>query len=185
MVITAQFKRSDSAKAVTLIEVMVSVVILSIAAVGALGYQYYAARQSSIAAARIAATRTAQLLLEDWKSTGGSTIYDPTTLKLGFISHGLPYDFTLSQWTAVGSALNNSSYAISIDGIPMTLVLFWQDVDHDNTAGITLRQLTVVVRGLYEENADRISNPTSLTVTSGLAEPVILTAYVRLDETSG
>jgi prepilin-type N-terminal cleavage/methylation domain-containing protein len=185
MVIAVQRNRSGSAKAVTLIEVMVSMVILAIAAVGALGYQYYAAKQSKIAAAQTAAIRTAQLFLEDWKSTGGSSAYNPANLGLGFIAHSLPYEFTQSQWTALGTVLNNSAYTISIDSVPMETVLFWRNVDYDNSAGITLRQLTVVVRGIYEEGADRSFTPTSMTVTSGLTEPIILTTYVRLDAASG
>jgi hypothetical protein len=118
-------------------------------------------------------------------SAGGSTAYNPSVLRLGFVSHSLPYEFTQSLWTAMGFVLNNSSYTISINDTPMMLVLFWKDVDYDSTAEITLRQLTVVVRGLYEEGVDRSYTPTPLTVTSGLTEPVILTTYIRLDAASG
>lgn len=74
------------ARAVTLIEVIVALAVVVIASLGALGYQYYAAAQGRIAHAQTTSTRIAQLLLEDWKSTGGSEDYDPTALGLGFSS---------------------------------------------------------------------------------------------------
>ena len=76
--------RPKSVEAFTLIETMVAMVVLAIAALGALGYQYHAALQVRIAHAQTTGTRTAQLLLEDWKSTGGSEDYDPIALAMGF-----------------------------------------------------------------------------------------------------
>ncbi|MHC4423576.1 MAG: type IV pilus modification PilV family protein, partial [Planctomycetota bacterium] len=55
-------KRFKFAAAVTLIEVMVAMVVLAIAATGALGYQYHAAAQVRIARAETTATGIAQLL---------------------------------------------------------------------------------------------------------------------------
>ena len=66
----------------TLVEVMLSVAIITIAAVGSLGYQYHAAKHSYIARIQIVGSRTAQLLVEDWKSKGGSTSYDPTAMEM-------------------------------------------------------------------------------------------------------
>ncbi len=73
----------------TLVEALIAMAVLAIVALGAMGYQYYAALHARIARAQIIATRTAQLLLEDWKSTGdstggGLTTYDPYKLGLGF-----------------------------------------------------------------------------------------------------
>ncbi len=70
----------------TLIEQLVAAAILTVAAVGAFQYQYYTAAMGRIASGQTAAARAAHLLLEDWKSTGGSTAYDPSSLGLGFSS---------------------------------------------------------------------------------------------------
>ena len=86
-------KRLKCGRAVTLVEVMVAMAKTAIAALDTVGYQYHAARQSEVANAQIAATRTAQLLLEDCKSTGGSIEYDPTALRLGFSSAWLTPDY--------------------------------------------------------------------------------------------
>lgn len=142
---------------VTLVEVMVSMVILAIVALGALGYQYHAAREGRIAKAQITATRTAQLLLEDWKSTGGSTNYNPTTLGLGFLT---PPD-----------AADEADYFITVDYLPMYIVLSYNDVGTDDSAGIILREVSVTVswRRDHRVGSREINDPS-----------LVLTTYVNV-----
>ncbi len=176
-------KRPKFASAVTLIEVMLAMTILTIAALGALGYQYYAAGQARIARAQITGVRTAQLLLEDWKSAGGSEEYDLTALGLGFSSRL----FIPSQWSqghggGLGSPLRSSAYSTTVDGLPMLVTLRWEDVAHDTVAEIKLRQLAVIVR------FGEIDSQGNLTFPEGYLEkvsPLILTTYVRLDASGG
>jgi prepilin-type N-terminal cleavage/methylation domain-containing protein len=170
-------------KALTLIELMVAMAILAIAALGALSYQYYAAGHARIARAQITAVRTAQLLLEDWKSTGGSEAYDLTALGLGFSSRL----FTPSQWgqgqgEGLGSPLRSSAYAITVDGLPMLVTLRWEDVAQDTIAEIKLRQIAVIVRfGVIDDHGNLTFPESYLEHISSL----ILTTYVRLDASSG
>jgi prepilin-type N-terminal cleavage/methylation domain-containing protein len=163
-------------KAFTLIELMVAIAVIAIAAVGALDYQYYAVKHSRIAHAQITATRAAQLLLEDWKSVGGSTGYDPLNLQFGFSSAVVPTGFTMGQ--SLGSVLNNAIYTITVNNVPMLIMLSWNDIEHDSIAATTLRQLTAMVRWrqgyVLESEGDTLCD-----------SPVILTAYVRLDAGGG
>lgn len=176
-------KRPKFASAVTLIEVMLAMAILAIAALGSLSYQYYAAGHARIARAQIIAVRTAQLLLEDWKSTGGSEEYDLAALGLGFSSRL----FIPSQWSqghghGLGNPLRSSAYAITVDGLPMLVTLRWEDVAHDTIAEIKLRQLAVIVR------FGEIDNHGNLTFPERYLENIsslILTTYVRLDASGG
>jgi prepilin-type N-terminal cleavage/methylation domain-containing protein len=161
----------------TLVEVIIAMAILGIAAVGALGYQYYANMQARVAHAQITATRIGLLLLEDWKSTGGSGEYDPTTLEFGFESIFIPGYFSQGQGQGVGAPLRNEAYAITVDNVPLTMVLKWQDIQTDDTAQMTLRQLSAVVR--FDEPED-VSG--SLTLYN---PAIILTTYVRLDASGG
>ncbi len=170
-------KQAKSPTAHTLLEVMVATVVLAIAAVGALGYQYHAARQARVARAQIIATRTGQLLLEDWKSTGGSDDYDPTTLGLGFSSISIPQFFTEGQGKGSGAPLHSEAYAITIDGVPMQIVLRWEDIDTDEIAEMTLRQLAVVAK--FDE---ALGQSGSLAVYD---PAILLTSYVRLDASDG
>ena len=119
-------KQTRFATAVTLVEVMAATAVLGVATIGALSYQYHASGHNKIARAQICGTRTAQLLLEDWMSTGGSKEYDPTTLGLGF-------------------SIADGAYVVTVDDIPMLVRLAWKDVDHDADAEVTLRELSVTV----------------------------------------
>lgn len=156
----------------TLTELMVAMVLIAIAAVGTLDYQYHAVKHSRIAITQTTATRTAQLLLEDWISAAGSTTYNPANIQMGFTASAVPPGFTMGQ--TLGTALNNSVYNVTINNVPMQIILGYSDVDHDNISGITLRQLTAMVRW-------RMGQAIGTGGNSLCDSPVILTTYVRLD----
>ena len=147
-------------RGITLVEVIVAMVVLTIASLGALSYQYHAAVQAKVGNSQVTATRTAQLLLEDWKSTGGSTQYKPSTLELGFEQQNdLSY-----------------GYFITVDGLPMYINLAHKDVAYDDSAGITLREISVTTRWRKDYKEGRIAtDDTSL----------VLSTYVRLDAAGG
>jgi prepilin-type N-terminal cleavage/methylation domain-containing protein len=163
-------------KAFTLIELMMTIAIVVIAVVGTMGYQYYAAKQSQIAFAQTTATRTAQLLLEDWQSTGGATTYDPLQLQFGFSSAPVPSDFTMGL--SLGSVLNNVIYTITVNNVPMSIMLSWCDVANDSVAQTTLLQLRAMVRW---QQGYILQGGTTLCIS-----PVVLTtSYIRLDAQGG
>ena len=76
----------------TLIEVLVATLVISVAAMGVLSYGYHGARQRRMARAHAGAVRIGHLLLEDWKANGGSEFYaravsgthNPLELNMGF-----------------------------------------------------------------------------------------------------
>lgn len=156
---------------------MAATAVLIVAVLGALSYQYHASRNGQIAHVQITATRTAQLLLEDWMSTGGSEDYDPAALDLGFSSvMSTPTGFTTDD--GMGSPLHNGVYGITVDNVPMLAMLTRADIDYDAEAQITLRQLGVIINfGLASEND-------SPDWTKSM-RPVILTTYVRADASGG
>lgn len=170
-------KQRKFAAAITLIEVMAATAVLVIATTGTLSYQYHTARHVQIARAQVTATRTAQLLLEDWMSTGGSKNYNPATLGLGFSSAlVIPSHFSQAQGQGLGGPLHDAVYAITVDDVPMLVMLTWKDVAHDAEADVTLRQLGVIVEFSEEtQTTNRFEN----------IKPVILTTYVRLDAAGG
>lgn len=165
-------QRGGHADGLTLVEVMVATVVLVVAALGALHCQYYAAGHGKIARAQVAAARTAQLLIEDWKSTGGSTEYDPSILGLGFSPLAIPAGFTTPE--GLGAPLNEAVYSITLDGTPMLAMLKYLDVNEDGQAAAALRQLAVVVR-FADDSESRLVE----------MEPVTLATYVRLDGSDG
>ena len=141
----------------TIVEVMVSVAIIVIVALGTLSFQYYCVKDSRSSEAQTTATHLGQLLLEDWKSTGGDPLYDATTLGLGFLTPTPP------------TALN---YIITLDSQTFYLSMAQQPVSTDTVAGVTLQQLIVTVswRKDYGSGAVSGSDPT-----------LTLTTYVRCD----
>ncbi len=118
---------------VTLIEALIATVIVGILAIGGLSYQAFGAVQFHIAQAELTATRTGQLLIEDWKGAGAPDIanYNAAGLGVGFVRPN-PSD--------------NSYYTIIVDGLMMHLTLSYQDVALDSSAGVTLRQINVKVQ---------------------------------------
>ncbi|MBN2020934.1 MAG: hypothetical protein JW749_12010 [Sedimentisphaerales bacterium] len=142
----------------TLIESMLSVLIISIIAIGTLGYQYLSMKHTRAADAQMLATRISQLLLEDWKSMAGDSDYDPESLHLGFDSP-LPGEF--------------GDYYINLGNIPFFIQLQYNDVDQDNTANITLRQIAVTVRWRKDYARGALSSGDQI---------LTLTTYVRRDQ---
>lgn len=153
------FHRKMYRRGATLIEALVAMAILAIAALGALNYQFYSAKHARIARLEMTATRTAQLLLEDWKSNGGSDNYDPTSLGLGIVDDD-----------------ESNFYRIEVDDLPMYIRLMHRDIDEDEVAGVTLREITVICRWRHDfsDDAPDASDP-----------HLTLTTYVRLDGAGG
>ncbi len=172
-------KRVKSEGGITLVESLITASVLVIISMGALSYQYHAARHGRIAEAQITATRTAQLLLEDWKSTGGSRDYDPSGLELGFSEPlQIPSLWSEGQGIGQGNPLHNAVYSITVNGLPMQVMLKWMDVETDIEAKVTLRELAVMVRFVKSGGQNPASALENLS-------PIILTTYARIDGTSG
>ena len=172
--------KQNSKSAFTLVEVMTAVTVLSIIAIGSLNFQYYAARDSKISRTQITATRTAQLLLEDWMSTGGSEDYDPSQLGLGFTAiNDTPSD--LNKYSDLGNRLHEDLYVIEVDDIKMLVMLMSKEIAYDEAAKVKLRQLCVYVSiGVVFDKNNTVEKAESDNV-----KPIILTTYVRVDASGG
>jgi prepilin-type N-terminal cleavage/methylation domain-containing protein len=145
-------------RGMTLIEVMLAVAIIIIAALGAMCYEYLSVNHVRFARAQLAATRVGQILIEDWKSTGAIDNYNPEYLQMGFNQT---------------SPLPNATCETTIDGLPLYISFSSDDVGRDDFAGVTLRQINVVVR--WNQNFGRGAATND--------DPgVSLTTYVRRDQ---
>ncbi len=118
-------------RGMTLIEVLVAVAIIIVAALGTMCYQYLCIDHVRHARAMLTATRVGQLLIEDWKSEGGSPDYNPEDLQMGF---NLPDDLPTNCVTVV-------------DGLPLHISMTRADVTPggNNFAGTRLSEISVVV----------------------------------------
>ena len=118
-------------RGMTLVEVMIAVAIVIIAALGTMCYEYLCIDHVRYARAELTATRIGQLLIEDWKSDGGSLDYNPEDLHMGF---DLPEDLPTNCVTVV-------------DGLPLHISMTHSDVPGgvDNFAGTKLSEISVIV----------------------------------------
>jgi hypothetical protein len=156
---TIYTRQISSRRAMTIVEVMVAVTFVIIAALGTLCYEYLCVDHVRIARAEMTATRLGQLLIEDWKSTGGDSDYNPEDLNMGFeLPDGLP-----------------TNCVTVVDGLPFHISMTQEAVPggSDEFAGIKLSELNVVVswkknfgNGAIEDDDPR----------------VILATYVRQDQ---
>jgi len=137
-------------RGMTLVEVMIAVAIVIVAALGTLCYEYLCIDHVRIARAELIATRIGQLLIEDGKSTGGSLDYNPEDLNMGF---DLPEDLPTNCVTVV-------------DGLPMHISITHSDVEGgvDTFAGTKLSEINVVVswkkdfgNGAIEDDDPRVA----------------------------
>lgn len=76
---SAQTYRRGIRHGFTLVEVMVSILLITIVVLAALGARYLAVKQARRADAYNTAGRLGLLLLEGWRSTGIHSAYDPVT----------------------------------------------------------------------------------------------------------
>ena len=128
-------KRSKSEMGVSLIEVMVSIVILLVAVTGALGYRYYAALDARRAAMRRTSARIGLLLSESWRGVKGDSTYDPIT----YLGSDLAITTSTGPAEPNGFTPLGSYTVVSNDGATYYATMSWKDVSTG------LRALNVVV----------------------------------------
>jgi len=84
----------------TLIEIMVVVLLISVAVLGATSFRMFCVMDAKKADVQINAARVGSMLLETWKGTGGFSSYDPS-LEFPISSYGSQFGITK---TATGLA---------------------------------------------------------------------------------
>ena len=112
----------------TLIEVMISVLIIMVLATGAMGYQYHSTRDVKISEVQATAARVAMLLLEAWKGQQGDTTFDPTdvfgsemSVQTSMIGPDIPTNSMGVALTTLGS------YEVVVRGVHYYVALSYED----------------------------------------------------------
>jgi prepilin-type N-terminal cleavage/methylation domain-containing protein len=129
-------KRLKSVGGFTLVEVMVTVVILLVAVIGTSGYRYYAALDAKKADRQVTAARTALLLCESWRAASDPNLFDP--------EEKFESQLTISPSSNYGPDVAEGftelgNYEIIINGISYNTTLSWRNVSSG------LRALNVTV----------------------------------------
>ena len=132
-------KRPKCAAAMTLVEVMGSVLILSVAVIGASAYRYHSALDARKADVRATATRIALLLCENWRGVSGAVSGDEAYDAEDYFAHGLSFDASGEGPEVPADFTELATYTIELNGINYYTTLSWKDV------ATGLRALNVVV----------------------------------------
>ena len=133
-------KRLKSTGGFTLVEVMATVLILTVAVLGTSGYRYYAALDARKAATHTTAARIGLLLCESWRGVKGIETYDPIahlgtdlTITTATDPSVLQAQYKDASFTLLGA------YTVVENNVTCHAVLSWKDVNTE------LRLLNVVV----------------------------------------
>ena len=113
----------------SLIEVMISITLVTIIILGAIMVRYYAVRHAVRADAYETAARIGQLFLEGWRSTE-LQYYEPYNRLTGQIPitvAGAGYNVTNDGFTLYTSPLGNSHYDIFTDNIHYNVTLGYKN----------------------------------------------------------
>ena len=110
----------------TLIEIAISVLIIMVLATGAMGYQYYSARDVRFSEVQTTAARIAMLLLEGWKGDQGASDFDPIsvfnseiTINTAATGPSVPKDGAGTNMTLLGY------YKIDVEDVYYYVTLSW------------------------------------------------------------
>ena len=114
----------DRRAGLSLTEVIIASVILSIAVLGTSGFRYHAQLDARRADVHIGASRTALMLCEGWRGLRGSESYDPVSSygTLVTIANSTDGPASPSGYTHLGT------YSVTSGGVTYYTTLSWQDV---------------------------------------------------------
>ena len=95
---TRKTKKRRSRRGFTLVEIMCTITVLSVAVIGTSGYRYFATLDVQRADTRTTAARMALLLCEGWRGVNGSQTWDPTTyLGSDLVTKPISYSTTFND----------------------------------------------------------------------------------------
>lgn len=143
----------------TLIELVIALLVLAVAATGTMGYAVYAQRLASRSQSELTAARLGRLILDNWKKNGGDPAFDLTALQMGFTKQPA-----------------SSVYKIMVNQLPMTVELTSTLLENDTQAMVSLRQIEAKIRWRLDRKDD-VLRPFDPTYT--------IATYVRKDEAGG
>ena len=156
---------------VTLIELMVAMVVIIIAVLGATMYRYGSVTDARRADIQMCAGRVALLVMEEWKVAAGSYTFDlADDISLNSVFAGGSDDITISEksgdyWPVSLTGGKDSYYYVKIG---------WEDdIDDDGSDDDGIRRLDVQV-------AWKLADVSGVPDTEDWARAVKLSSYVRV-----
>lgn len=122
----AASRRIRMQTAFTLIEVMLSILIVMVLVTGAMGYQYFSARDVKLAEVHTSAARLA-LLLESWKGVQGDAGFDPVSTFAGQLDIQSAQEGPPAATNTGGALLTCLGfYQVQLNGVCYYVTPAWQ-----------------------------------------------------------
>jgi len=170
-------KRAKFARAATLIEIIIAILILSIATLSSSGFRYYSALNARKADVQLTAARVSSLILTTWKGSGGYSGYSKYDLLEG-IDPLDPNDYDIDYACAT---YNPDDYDYDIDENE-PVVLIPGLMIYDNAPGAAIpdgfNALDSIVNPNYRIVVNQVNYYATLSFKDELSEPRILNVCV-------
>ena len=147
----------------TLVEIMISLVIILVVVVGAMGFRYSAVMDAREADARITAARVGSMLLDAWVSRIGDTAFDP----VAEFNPGIPIAVSASGPDVASGFTELNKYHIICDDVN-----YYATLSHKPTSSGQAGELTITLNwfndyGLWSDSAVKQSIDMTTYVRSG------------------
>jgi len=155
----------------TLIEAMVTILVLGVIVIGAAGFRYYSALDARKAVKEADAARIALMFLESWRGRQGNPSFDPKTQlynPTGFItgpSGSFPPVPTDITWTPLGS------YTVTMKPVNPSepALTYYVTLSYNTTEKPGIRILNAIVAwpiSMIEKNYTASGNYCTITLTT-------------------
>lgn len=134
---------------VTIVEIMVAIVIILVAVIGATGFRYHSALDARKADVKITAGRIGSLLLEGWVGTGGQLTYDPVA------EYGTDMNISVS---AAGPAVPTGFTKLDSFRIVANRANYYATLSYRGSTPTQAGQLNIFVAWLHGYQAGTVSS---------------------------
>ena len=147
----------------TLVEIMISLVVILVIVVGAMKFRYSAVLDAREADARITASRLGAMLLNAWVARVGSTSYDI----VAEFNPGIPIELSTSGPDVPTGFTELNKYHITCDNVHYYATLSHQPTSSGQAGKVTITLNWFNDYGLWDESAVKQSVKMTTNVRSG------------------
>ncbi len=133
----------------TLVEIMIAIVVILVAIIGAMGFRYYSALDARKADVKITAGRVGSMLLEGWIGTGGQSTYDPVA------AYGTDMNISVS---GTGPAVPAGFTKLDSYQIVINRANYYATLSYRDSTPTQAEELNIVISWLHWNQAGTVSS---------------------------
>jgi prepilin-type N-terminal cleavage/methylation domain-containing protein len=171
-------RKNQRTQGITLVEVMIAMVLLAVAVLGAMGFRYYSATDARKADMYNNAARFSSLLLESWKGIGGLERFDPIQ------TFGQEFEITESEiGPPVPSGFTGlARYRIDFDRLNYYVTLSYKDATATEPRTLNVDTSWLLNhQSMYDPSTDIYVELPELRESGDFTQSVKLTGYVAYE----